>query len=307
MVEGGPRLPFFSVDFVAAVQRALSPWGDGLLRVISDSGEIPFYLLILPLVVWCIDFRVGARVTTLLLLSAYINVLIKDICELPRPCHEVPALGLVAAEGYGFPSNHAQSAVVIWGSLALHVRRRWFTGLALALAFLVGLSRVYLGVHFLGDVVVGWAIGGLALFAYWRLVPRALRVAHGMATRERLAAACALPLVLVALHPTKETATTMGGLFGAGAGLVLIDRHALFGVYGTLSQRVARMAMGSIAVVGLYLGLRAVLPGEESVVYGLACFVRFAAVGAWVTYGAPRSFQRLGLAPTVPHGSQGPA
>jgi undecaprenyl-diphosphatase len=80
-----------------------------------------------------------------------------------RPLH---ADGLVTAQGYSFPSGHSSGAVVAYGMLAylalrlLPARWQWPALLAaVALAFTVGASRIFLRVHFASDVAAGFASG----------------------------------------------------------------------------------------------------------------------------------------------------
>jgi undecaprenyl-diphosphatase len=87
---------------------------------------------------------------------------IKDIVDRPRPTG-----GLVSADGSSYPSGHAAHSVFYtWLALTVTVRLRpgWRYGTALmvagiALTAAIGLSRVYLGVHYLSDVSGGWALG----------------------------------------------------------------------------------------------------------------------------------------------------
>ena len=60
-----------------------------------------------------------------------------------------------AAAGYSFPSGHTQSAVGTFGALAATAEKKWWRNLCIILAALVGFSRVYIGVHFLSDVLMG--------------------------------------------------------------------------------------------------------------------------------------------------------
>ena len=87
---------------------------------------------------------------------------IKDAVDRPRPED-----GLVATSGSSFPSGHAAHSVLyIWLAVTIVLRLR--PGMArgaavvaagFALTVLVGLSRVYLNVHYLSDVSAGWALG----------------------------------------------------------------------------------------------------------------------------------------------------
>ena len=65
--------------------------------------------------------------------------------------------------GYAFPSGHSQTPLVFWGAIADHVRRRGSPGSAGILVFLIGFSRLYIGVHWPLDVIGGWAIGLVVL------------------------------------------------------------------------------------------------------------------------------------------------
>jgi membrane-associated phospholipid phosphatase len=76
-----------------------------------------------------------------------------------------------------FPSGHTANAVVTWGVLVLVARghRRLGAVLAGVVAVSVGLTTVYLGTHWLSDVVAGWCAGGLVLLALPTVVPWAER------------------------------------------------------------------------------------------------------------------------------------
>lgn len=122
--------------------------------------------------------RAGDRRASVALLGAYAAVqavvtLVKVIVERARPD---AADAFASAGGYAFPSGHSATAVVVYGALALVAARHGGArvrtaaiGAAVALAGLVGLTRVYLGVHFASDVLAGWLLGAAVLAVVWRL------------------------------------------------------------------------------------------------------------------------------------------
>ncbi len=95
--------------------------------------------------------------------NALLNHTLKQVFERARPLHDD---GLVAAQGFSFPSGHSSGAVVAYGMLAYVAMRfvppRWHGALLLgsiALAFTIGASRMFLRVHFASDVLAGFASG----------------------------------------------------------------------------------------------------------------------------------------------------
>jgi membrane-associated phospholipid phosphatase len=95
--------------------------------------------------------------------NGVLNQTLKQVFVRIRPLHDG---GLVRADGFSFPSGHSSGAVVAYGMLAYVALRllpvRWHLPVvlaAVALAFTVGASRVFLRVHFASDVMAGFASG----------------------------------------------------------------------------------------------------------------------------------------------------
>ena len=92
------------------------------------------------------------------------SLLIKGLVDRPRP----PAADrLTVVHGWSYPSEHAAQALATWGMLALMLmagrsaRARVLLAAGAALiAFVVGLTRLYLGAHWMTDVLGGWALAG---------------------------------------------------------------------------------------------------------------------------------------------------
>ena len=108
--------------------------------------------------------RVGIAAAAAIGLGALANSTIKLVVARPRPDLLTP---IVVEPGYSFPSGHSLSAMVAYGVVAVLVARSalpkqarvGIIGLLAALVAVVGLSRIYLGVHYPTDVIGGWLMG----------------------------------------------------------------------------------------------------------------------------------------------------
>ena len=99
--------------------------------------------------------------------------IIKPIVARERPCwllHNVILAQGKCGGSYGFTSNHASNAFAVWAIISkMQGLRSWQAQIALTLATLVSISRVYLGVHFVGDVVGGAILGTTVAWSLWAL------------------------------------------------------------------------------------------------------------------------------------------
>ena len=275
-------------DLIIWLQSFSSDFLDTFFKYVTLLGDEEFYLLFLPLVLWCIDKRVGIKLAFLSLLSTYANTFLKDVFAIPRPC-DPRIRQMVDFEGYSFPSQHAQGTTALWGYLASQYRSLAMGVLAVVIPILVSLSRLYLGVHYPQDVIGGMAIGVFLILAFNWVVSLADKMYVPPAAR--VVGALLLPAGLLALHPTTAAARAMGGLLGMGVGSLLEGWFVRFEARGPWWKQLLKLAIGLAISFALWAGLKAVLP--EAIIFRL---IRYGVVGLWVTFLAPWFFVRTSLA-----------
>jgi len=316
----------WGLEWISAMQAA-APWARSVMQSLSLGGTEYFYFLVMPAVLWCVDSGIGVRAGLLLVTSAGLNDALKVAFGLPRPywiSREVAALS--GETSFGLPSGHAQNGVVLWGRLAAWARRSWFIIAASLIAFAVSLSRVFLGVHFPMDVLAGWAVGlGLLALALTLEEPLGRWLARLRIWAQLglvlLASAVMMGLGALSLKVTEvrplaaswaENAATArpaddpidprsldpfvarGGAFlGLGCGAVLLVSWGRFRARSSLVRSAARYSIGGLGVLIVFLGLRAVFPAGEDWIGSLFRGLRYAALGFWIAYGAPRMFTLL--------------
>jgi membrane-associated phospholipid phosphatase len=286
----------WGLELIRQAQSVRSPALDLAFRGITFLGNEEFFLLLFPFLYWCIDSRLGFRLGVLFFVSGYLNFALKSLLAQPRPFELVPGINLVQETGYGLPSGHAQSAVLLWGLLTHAGRKRWLWAPASALMLLIGFSRVYLGVHFPTDVLAGWLIGAVLLGAAV-LLPHLTAGARIRLPRwVWLAAMSLLAAVSLLALATKDTVSVIAAFWGFVAGYALLSRSPAADASGSILQRLLRLPAGLVVLLGLYLGLKALFPAEGQPLYLVFRFLRYALIGFWAGYGAPWLFRLLGLA-----------
>ena len=273
----------WGLDLITTVQRVQGPVPEGIFHAITFMAHTEFYFFLLPFLFWCVDSRLGARLSVFYLLSSYVNVELKTLFEQPRPFEIDPSVNLSVSEGYAFPSGHAQSATVVWGGLGAYVGNRRFRVAAIAAILFVGVSRVYLGVHFPTDVLAGWAVGAVLLVLYLTLHRRIERWLIGLDFFRQLLLAVGIPLVLFLIYPFGESKDGVGALAGLmsgiGVGLVLVYRYVPFTTIGPWRQRTLRYVVGISIFLVMFLGLEEVFPSEGSSYYAAFLSLRHALAG----------------------------
>jgi hypothetical protein len=309
----------------------------------SFLGTEECYLIIVPFLYWCVDVRLGLRVGVILSVSDSMKTFFKFLFHQPRPYWVSDKVRVFSAEAsYGIPSGHAQNAMTVWGTMARWVkdRLRW---LMAAVIFLIGYSRIVLAVHFPTDVLAGWLIGALILWAFLKWETAVMAWFNRFTPAQKIGLAFAASMLLLtfslaglafvppadppqweitaahalslapgqlAIHPRVTTGMVgvAGTFFGLVAGATLIFQRGGFNARGAWRKRTVRFGLGVIGVAILWLGLRIVFPRDASLVSQVLRYVRYGLIGFWVAYAAPWVFIKLGLQDTAngpeQHGAQ---
>lgn len=307
----------------------LGNWLTLPMLISSYLGSEWFYLLIAPVIYWCINASMGLRMGIYLSISAGVNAILKILFHTPRPYwYDRRVAALSAESSFGIPSGHAQNSVVLWGSLAASIRTKWAWIVTFVLCFLIGLSRIYLGVHFMTDVLVGWLVGALLLWILLKFEPRVLRwlSQHNLTEQFSAVFLASLLLILVGylartslngwevplewienaraaapdaelIDPLSLTGMVSNAalLFGFSAGGIWINTRGGFAIFGTWWQLLLRYILGLIGVLLFWYGLGEILPEGEALIKFVMRYIRYALVGFWVSGLAPYIFIKLRL------------
>lgn len=264
---------------------------DYFFMAFSWLGTEEFYLLVIPVIYWFVDARLGYSLGVLFCSTMYLNGFLKDALAMPRPDPaQVRLLYPDSGTGYGFPSGHAQGSAAFWGYVAAR-HFRWQLALAVAgLVFLISLSRLYLGLHFPRDVAGGAAIGFafLAIFMLaegWLARLRCLREVFWLDVV--LLVSALWPLLIYRAHMAWQLS---GALAGINLGYRLAARLPGQSGRSRWWQQVLKGGLGFGILAAWYLFGKTLAPAGE--LFTLLRYFSLAFTGFFIL---PWAFIRLGL------------
>jgi membrane-associated phospholipid phosphatase len=263
----------------------------------SALGYGGFLFLFMPLGYWLLSKNIFARVGLWLLLSAMLNAYLKDLFQDPRPdplFQLDPAVGL----SYGFPSGHAQIAVVIWFWIAWEARKTWMWILSSILVAGICFSRLYLGVHDMGDVLGGIGIGLCSLLIFIIVTAGRFEWWHKRHPLWQIVAIAVIEVFFFLTWRGKlSLSVTIYGalLMGFWIGVIIERDRIFFRKHPDWWRVIASGVIGVILFFALQKGFEAVLGMFQNGKTSLDLSQAFVS-GLYVTALAPWIFQRLKLA-----------
>jgi membrane-associated phospholipid phosphatase len=317
----------FGISIILALQ-AMGDWLIPPMRFFSYLGTEDFFFLVLPLIYWCVDSSLGLRIGFILVTSSMFNYVGKLLFAGPRPYWVSSHVRALWPETtFGIPSGHAQNAVTVWGMTAAYSKRAWVWITAILLVFFIGFSRLYLGSHFPHDVILGWLIGGIILWAFVRFWEKSATLIGNKTLKVQIFIAFMVSLVFIALGlgsaalrdnyripdswinnmlligtdvpapiDANDIFTSAGTFFGLAVGAAWIKPLGGYHAKGAIGKRVLRYLVGLIGILIFWMGLGVVLPRGDGFIFYTLRFIRYALVGWWVAGGAPWVFIRIRLA-----------
>ncbi len=166
-IEGDNVLEI-AINFLKALSKIRTPFGDTLVQLITRLGEEVIVLGVICLLYWCINKDSAYKLGMIFFASGMLVQGLKVSFRIERPWVIDPTFSPVesaksGATGYSFPSGHTQSATSLYGYFALNSRKKAYTVIFIAVVLLVGFSRMYLGVHTFYDVLVSLAVSTAVL------------------------------------------------------------------------------------------------------------------------------------------------
>jgi undecaprenyl-diphosphatase len=263
----------------------------------NEFGDELVFLVVASILWWVVNKHFAYRFMMIFLTSVAVNDTLKNIVRRPRP-YELGSVVSVTEPtyGYSFPSGHAQNA----GAMALVLNERygtvkkWVRPLLITIVILVMLARVYLGQHYLTDVIAGLAVSVLVYYAFIYLAPKVkinpIKLVY-----------YTIPLMILGAFfiVDKNYYVAIASMIGLTVGYDLELRYVKYEVKAPVKIQIAKYAIGIIVALLLKEGLKLVFPysGNDDlnlthldlILDGLRYFI----LTVWLSLGAMWVFKKL--------------
>lgn len=285
----------WEINIIKTLQEISNGFFDTLFLGITKLGEEIAFIAVMVIILWCYDKRFGLLMGLNFLIASFTVNILKNTIQRPRPFAQDPSLSIGAhTHGYSFPSGHTQSAASIYTTLGIHFglrkKRIWFFALMLLVVVLVGLSRMYLGQHYLTDVLAGFFIGVIISFLVYYLFSL-------LKDKEEYWALIIIPLSIILMilfrneEAHKDFFVAGGVSISVAIGYLLEKRFIRYDVRQEVWWvQILKVIFGASIALLIKEGLKPVFEIWGLGLY-LGSFIRYFLVGIWCSFGAMAAFK----------------
>ncbi len=263
------------MDILYFFESIRNPVLDAFFSVITKFGEETVFMVAALIIFWCVNKYSGYYILSIGFMGTVINQFLKITCRIPRPWVKDPNFTIVEsaraeASGYSFPSGHTQSSVSTFGGIAKITNSKWLKTISIILAILVPISRMYLGVHTLEDVLVSVVIALVLIFAFYPIIKKSEQNHKYMWWLIGIMIIISLGnLLYVTLYnfPADIDSANLQSaiknaykLFGAILGIVVVyyidNKYTDFKTEAPLLGQILKVALGLVAILAVKEGLK---------------------------------------------------
>ncbi|MCK5129710.1 MAG: phosphatase PAP2 family protein [Clostridiales bacterium] len=281
------------INFLVFMQQFRNPVLDFIVEAITITAEETTLLIAICIIYWCINKKMGYVVAFAVVFSSCMNETIKEIFKVQRPWlldGRIIPIRQETATGYSFPSGHTQKGATFWAALAIYMKNKKITTIAIIMMVLIALSRVYLSVHTPLDVVAGLIFAvGFAFLSYYMIMKLLENKTYWTFI------VVSIVLIVLLFFIRDETFYKMAGVTLAFLpGFFIENKYIRFASRSKLWKQALKVIIGIAIALGIRLGLGALFP--DKMVFD---FIRYFTMGMGILVLAPWIFVKTKLSVQV--------
>jgi undecaprenyl-diphosphatase len=278
------------LEIIKIIQLTRNPVLDWVFYILTQLGDQYAFIVLAVVLYWVYDKKYAHKFAFTFMLSALINTGIKEIFKRPRPYIAHPDEVLVEShwetDGYSFPSGHAQASGVLGYTaydLSKKLKKPFIWKMGIALMVVVPLSRVYLGQHYVSDVLVG------VLFSFM-IAHFSFKLIDLMKDKEEIYTLIIVPFFMIGLLFVQNHTffISAGAFIGFAIGYFLEKRFVKYDVAQKTIIQILKVVIGLLVAILIKEGLKFVF--LDTLWFD---FLRYLLIGVWVSYGAPWVFKHV--------------
>ena len=273
----------WGIEVIRTVQNFSTPFLNEIMKIFTDASTYGFVVFIIGLYLWCIDYKKGLHLAYAAAFTSGLNGGIKRILKIPRPFTHAPEIMLKSIGGFSTPSGHSSISAFIYPAVLFYkpfreklskdaqsakpqkngtASGKLKIAAAIILPLLVGFSRVYLGVHYPTDVLLGWGLGAFIFLSMMFFLPAIEaklstlnRTDEGDAQNIKFKKTASIRFTLAAFFSfilifiSREKVTEAGAILGLAFGNIRIfenSKYSFDASKGSFLQKFLRFIIGSV-------------------------------------------------------------
>lgn len=269
----------FELEWIRSLHQYRNALFDRFFTFLNFFDRPEFFFILIPILWIGHSRKMGLRLFYILFFSTFINQRLKEFFTCPRPFHLEPTLAIIQVDGYGLPSGAAQTAILLAGLLLNFWKSPWKWVVAPLYVLFISFSRIYLGIHFPSDILVGWIIGTLLLMLFTYVRPFIENQLEKFSIQTIFFISQSIPLLLIWQCPILISICSIA--MGIGIGLLIsYFYHLPLPAPKQLKEWILCTGL-SVSSISLLYAITKILPHSP-----FYLFLQFTILGIWLSIGS---------------------